>query len=157
MFEDYTMIFGIALSVIVAVAFFLALWFLLPANSSPVPDTGSDNVDQDKAETIKLKEENTKLKRSLTRIMEHITKNKVTKSEEVPSLVNELISQSRPPVTKNPWNSTPMFQYLPFGTAVSPTSANGENTLDYTPAGQSDQSRPSNQNLENDKLRLNRG
>lgn len=81
------------------------------------------------------------------------------KREEITGIVDRLVADanSKPPTTDNPWQPNWRFKGYaqPFGDAVSPTSAWGENTLDLDYAGaQSDSERPPNKNMADDMKKI---
>lgn len=146
-------IIGIIVSILVAIAVFLLLYYFL--GTSKQEPTVIEKPESTSA-YVKIEEENRKLRRTVKRMMGMLTKSNGTKKRELTGIVDQLIEESKTndkDNTDNPWSSTWTFKSFnqPWGDAVSPTSAWGQNTLDvdYT-GGQSDSERPTNKNFERD-------
>lgn len=146
-------ILGIVFSILVAIAAFALLYHFLGSQEQ----TKKPESEQPEKTTayVKIQQENRKLRRTVQRLIGMMTKTNNTKKRELTGIVDQLIPQDD--ATDNPWSSNWKFKTFdqPWGDAVSPTSAWGENTtaLDY-PGAQSDMSRPGNKNVEDDMRKM---
>lgn len=149
---DAVTIFGGILSILVTAGVFYLFYYLF--DSGTFKDTPGPSTPEKTTELVKLEEDNRKLKRTVTRLMTLLKKgNTAQRKQQITGIVDQLVTRS----SDDPWSPDWTFKGYdqPWGAAVSPTSAWGENTLDVDYDGaQSDSARPVNSNMASDARKL---